>query len=139
MVPNAVSRRRIMSVLFKSFRFATCAILLAGAGCGKQSSRPTSGHALPQPPLVSKAEPGQRGGRFTLALAGNPQTFNPLFAFDAASDSIIRLLFSALVNLDLVTHEPGPGLAESWSVEPDNKTWTFKLRHGVRWSDGTPL
>ena len=27
-------------------------------------------------------------------------------------------------------------LAESWSVTPDQKTWTLKLRQGVRWSDG---
>ena len=30
-------------------------------------------------------------------------------------------------------------MAESWSVEPDHMTWTFKLRHGLRWSDGQPL
>jgi peptide/nickel transport system substrate-binding protein len=127
-----------MTVLSMLLRSAACASLLIAVGCNKSSSR-SSGHELPQPPLISKADAGQRGGRFNLALAGNPQTFNPLFAFDGASDSITRLLFGSLINLDLVTHEAGPGLAESWSVEPDSKTWTFKLRHGVRWSDGTPL
>jgi peptide/nickel transport system substrate-binding protein len=115
-------------------------LVLGLTGCGKQSaSRPGPGHAIPQPPLVSKGEAGQRGGRFTIAIAGSPQTFNPLFAFDGASDAVTRMLFSSLVRLDLVTHEPGPGLAESWSVEPDQKTWTFKLRQGLRWSDGEPL
>jgi peptide/nickel transport system substrate-binding protein len=126
-----------MTVRSMILRSAACASLLVTVGCNKSSSR-APGHALPQPPLVSKTE-GQRGGRFTLALAGNPQTFNPLFAFDGASDSITRLLFGSLVNLDLVTHEPEPGLAESWSVEPDSRTWTFKLRHGVHWSDGAPF
>ncbi|MFW5838039.1 MAG: ABC transporter substrate-binding protein, partial [Desulfovibrionaceae bacterium] len=37
-------------------------------------------------------------------------------------------------NLKLV-----PGLAESWSVSPDKTTWTFKIRNGVRFHDGTPL
>ena len=41
--------------------------------------------------------------------------------------------------MDWTTDQPGPGLAESWSVAPDQKTWTFKLRQGVRWSDGAPL
>lgn len=48
-------------------------------------------------------------------------------------------MVSSLVNLDLVTYQAGPGLAESWSVAPDQKTWTFKLRAGVRWSDGEPF
>jgi peptide/nickel transport system substrate-binding protein len=129
----------MMTLLLSRIRFAGCAVLVAAAGCGKQSASRPAGHALPQPPLAAKSEPGQRGGRFVIALAGNPQTFNPLFAFDGASDAITRLLFGSLVNLDLVNHEPGPGLAEAWSVEPDNKTWTFKLRHGLRWSDGMPL
>src|SRR5262245_4374434 len=121
------------------FRFTAIAALLACTGCGKSTSRPGPGHALPQPPLVSKSDPGQRGGRLVIATAEFPRTFNPLFAFDGASDAITRVLFGSLVNLDLVTHEPGPGLAESWSVAPDRKTWTFKLRQGLRWSDGEPL
>ena len=68
-----------------------------------------------------------------------PQTFNPLLANDAASEEVIRLLFASLVHLDLSTQELGPALAESWTVEPDQKTWTFKLRPGLRWSDGQPL
>ena len=74
-----------------------------------------------------------------IAAATTPKTFNPLLASDSASDGIIRLLFGSLINVNWLTQEPGPGLAESWSVAPDQKTWTFKLRPGVRWSDGEPL
>jgi peptide/nickel transport system substrate-binding protein len=64
---------------------------------------------------------------------------NPLQAGDGLSDNIIRLLHAPLVNLNWLTQEAGPGLAESWSVDSDQKTWTFKLRRGVHWSDGKPF
>ena len=110
------------------------------AGCGK-SSRPTAGaeHALPSSPLVVKGEPGQPGGRLTLGAVSSPRTFNPVLAVDSASDAVIRLLFSSLIRLDWATQQIEPGLAESWSAGPDQRTWTFQLRRGVRWSDGHPL
>ena len=113
-------------------------LILSLTSCGREKRSPAA-HALPPAPLVSKAENGQPGGRFVLASPSSPKTFNPLLALDGASDAVIRLLFSSLVHFDQTTQEPGPGLAESWSVAPDQKSWTFKLREGVRWSDGQPL
>jgi peptide/nickel transport system substrate-binding protein len=116
------------------------ACVLVLAGCGKPGdARPDTGRSLPPSPLVAKCEPGRPGGRFVIAHALGPNTFNPLFATNNAADGITRLLFSSLVNMDAATQEPGPGLAESWSVAADQKTWTFNLRKGVRWSDGQPL
>ena len=121
-------------------RIACFAAVLALVGCGKPESRkPGPAHPLPPSPLIAKAEPGQPGGRFVIPASASPRTFNPLFAFDGASDGIIRLLFASLVRLDWATQQPGPGLAESWSVASDQKTWTLKLRAGVHWSDGAPF
>jgi peptide/nickel transport system substrate-binding protein len=44
-----------------------------------------------------------------------------------------------LLNLDVPSQQTTPGLAESWTNSPDGKTWTFKLRKNLRWSDGEPL
>ncbi len=121
-------------------RLALLGTTLALAGCGQPGApQNTAPHPLPAAPLISRSEPGRRGGRFVIAANASPKTFNPLFAFDSASDNLIRLLFAPLVCMDWVTQQPGPGLAESWSVATDQKTWTFKLRQGVRWSDGEPL
>ena len=109
--------------------------LVAVGGC----SREPQGHPLPEPPRVAACEPGIPGGRIALSLLGNPRTFNPVLGMDAASDGVIRLLFSPLVEMNLESQEVEPGLAESWSVAPDQKTWTFKLRRNLRWSDGEPL
>src|SRR5262249_3782012 len=35
--------------------------------------------------------------------------------------------------------EVEPALAESWTTSKDGRTWTFKLRQGLQWSDGAPL
>jgi peptide/nickel transport system substrate-binding protein len=88
---------------------------------------------------ISECEPGIRGGKLVVALAGEPKTFNPIAAADPASLDILPRLFSGLVRLDVPTQKVLPGSAESWKVEADNKTWTFKLRKGLRWSDGHPL
>jgi len=126
-----------MSTLSRFIQGAVILLLLGCGGCGRSGK--TTGHALPANPLISKGAPGKPGGRFTMATPGSPKTFNPLFASDNVSDSIVRLMVGSLVNVDPANHEPGPGLAESWAVEPDQKTWTFKLRRGTRWSDGQPL
>jgi peptide/nickel transport system substrate-binding protein len=91
------------------------------------------------PPRVVKCDPGVRGGRLVLAEFGDPKTFNPVTANETSSLDIIYKMFDSLVHKDHATQEMTPGLAESWSVAPDQKTWTFKLRKGLRWSDGQPL
>jgi peptide/nickel transport system substrate-binding protein len=118
----------------------SCAAALLGlvtmfAGCSKSPR----GHTLPEPPRVANCGPGIPGGRLVLTVMGSPRTFNPLLDADPASEAVVRLLFSSLVTINLESQEPEPGLAESWSVAPDQKTWTFKLRKNLRWSDGAPL
>ena len=126
-------------MITSSLARAVALVLIPGlTSCGREKHSPAA-HALPPSPLVSKAETGQPGGRFVQASPAGPKTFNPLLALDGGSDAVIRLLFSSLVHFDQTTQEAGPGLAESWSVAPDQKSWTFKLRQGVRWSDGQPL
>jgi peptide/nickel transport system substrate-binding protein len=120
-------------------RVITLAGTLALAGCGRSGHNRNTGHPLPPSPLVNSCESGRAGGRFVIGLSASPKTFNPLFAFDGPSDEITRLLFGSLVSWDQTAQAPRPGLAESWSVAQDGKTWTFKLRPGVRWSDGHPF
>ena len=115
--------------------FAAIGLMLV-SGCNRSVP---SGHPLPANPLITKSTPGRQGGRLVIAASASPKTFNPFSSADAASENIVRLTIGSLVNLDSVNSEPRPGLAEAWKVEPDQKTWTFKLRRGLRWSDGEPL
>ena len=121
-------------------RIAWFASVLALAGCGKTSRSQAQRRASPAAVAAHRQMRARPAGRaFCDRRQRQSQNLQSAVRLDSASDGIIRLLFAPLVNLDLATQQPGPGLAESWSVAPDQKTWTFKLRQGVRWSDGQPF
>jgi len=138
---SRIPYQELITMIARSRPFPICLAFAIGlAGCGRSSSRrPPAAHPLPSPPLVSQGEPGEFGHRLVLASAASPKTFNPLLSLDSGSDIVVRLLFGSLVRFDQSSLEPGPGLAESWTIEPDQKTWTFKLRQGLFWSDGQRL
>ena len=50
-----------------------------------------------------------------------------------------RALFEGLTQIDGDSGAPVPAAAESWNCSDDGRTWTFHLRPGLIWSDGTPL
>jgi len=67
-----------------------------------------------------------------------PSTLDPQISEGVSDSHLERDLYEGLVIVDkdgTVT----PGQAESWSLSPDGTTYTFKLRAGLKWSDGTPL
>ena len=132
----------------KNYFVPTAAVAVAAvmglSGCGQKSENAISekaaaGYPLPDPPVVVNCEPGNPGGKFVVAELGDPKTFNYLIANEASSMDIGRFMFWGLLNFDVPTQTVKPGLAESWTNSPDGKTWTFKLRKNLRWSDGAPL
>ncbi|HEU5423875.1 MAG TPA: ABC transporter substrate-binding protein, partial [Nitrolancea sp.] len=66
-----------------------------------------------------------------------PRTLNPVLAADPLSDELSHLVFDGLVLVDPQTGKPVGDLAETWDISDDRKSYTFHLRPGVRWSDGT--
>jgi peptide/nickel transport system substrate-binding protein len=114
------------------------------AGCDRQQSGASGGNAGAggtgvEPPLVAECEPGVPGGRLILSGFGDPKTFNPITQNETSSGDIIDMMFIGLLEKDEQTQEMRPGLAHRWEVAEDNRTWTFHLRQGLRWSDGQPL
>jgi peptide/nickel transport system substrate-binding protein len=94
---------------------------------------------LPEDVGRSAQPPGQYGGILVLSEASEPTSFNPLVIEDAASSSISSLMLGGLTESDPATQETIPGLAKSWEMSADQKSYIFHLRRGVRWSDGTPF
>lgn len=121
-------------------RRVTCSFLILFlAGCGSEIVSERENHPIPEDADVAGLPPGERGGIFTRAVPGVPATFNPLVAEDVPSTEAITLLLEGLTRYDYAREEVVPGLAKSWDISDDDRTFTFHLRRGVRWSDGHPF
>ena len=79
---------------------------------------------------------GKSGGNLTLVLGDSPQSLNYYGAIDNNLGLISQQLFDGLVEFNYATYKLEPALAESWTISSDGKTYTFKIRQGVKWSDG---
>src|SRR3989442_4795176 len=115
------------------------AATLAAAMAAAQSAPPTLPD-IPHPKVkVEAPEIGKFGGTYIVSSISDPRTFNPIVAQETSSTGVTGAIFEGLVEQNYLTGEIEPGLAESWTTSPDGRTWTFTLRQGVRWTDGTPL
>ncbi|MFI5783668.1 ABC transporter substrate-binding protein [Nocardia sp. NPDC051570] len=85
------------------------------------------------------AGPLQPGGTLRVGLSGNPDCLDPQQSGTAASLTVGRQLVDSLTDQDPVTGALHPWLASHWEVSPDARSFTFHLRPGVTFSDGTPL
>lgn len=68
-----------------------------------------------------------------------PQTLDPQLMTGVPESRLASALFEGLVGLHPETLAPVPGLATHWDASDDGLTWTFHLRPGLTWSDGTAL
>ncbi len=90
--------------------------------------------------LESTAPIGSFGGELVSSTIGEgPKTFNPFNCKDNTSQTMASVMYDGLLTSDPITGQPTPKLAKSFSISPDGKTYTIKLRHGIKWSDGKPI
>ena len=68
-----------------------------------------------------------------------PQELDPHIVTGIPEHHIIVGLLEGLVLKDPQTLEPTPGMAESWEISDDGKTYTFHIRANARWSNGDPV
>ncbi len=80
------------------------------------------------------------GGSITVGLELDIPGLDPLKVgvYDTAAETAAALIFDTLTTLD-DSGKAVPKLAESWTHSDDYKTWTYKLRPGVKFHDGTPF
>lgn len=80
---------------------------------------------------------GASDATFVFGAAGAPASFDPFYASDGETFRITRQIYNNLIEYEEGGAAPGPGLAESWESSEDGLTWTFALREGVTFHDGT--
>ncbi len=88
---------------------------------------------------ATSSSPSATGAMLRVGWLLEPENLNPYIGLLGQDYEIYRLNYDYLVGYDSESFSPEPGLATSWSVSPDQKTWTFKIRQGVKWQDGQPL
>jgi peptide/nickel transport system substrate-binding protein len=81
----------------------------------------------------------KRGGTLTMARPDEPLTFDPFIPSDNGSIYAIAQVCEPLILADATGKGLEPGLAESWEASADGLSYTFKMRPGVKFSNGKPV
>ncbi|KAF1061244.1 ABC transporter substrate-binding protein [Variovorax sp.] len=97
-------------------------------------------------PAAAQAQTGatpRKGGTLIVGLSGEPSVFDPNRQFSYETYRIDKHIYESLVAEDLSRPfkegppDVVPALAESWNISVDATTFTFKLRRGVKFHDGS--
>lgn len=123
-----ISRRNFLKVAGVS----AAALGLAACGGSKSGSTATSGST------AGSTAGGVNTAGFTVQYGSNTETLDP--ALNSAIDgaNTIITIFEPLLLIN-ENNEVIGGQAESWETSEDGLTWTFTMRDGLKWSDGTDL
>ncbi len=89
--------------------------------------------------LVPTVVVAQPAGTLVVGLVAEPVALDPAQVTDLNSNRVGRRVAETLVAFAEGSTQIVPGLAESWTISRDGLQYTFKLRKGVKFHDGTPL
>ncbi|TLM82471.1 ABC transporter substrate-binding protein [Pseudarthrobacter sp. NamE2] len=93
----------------------------------------------PSPDSPSATTPAEPTATFNFGTAAQPLGLDPALSSDVESQRITRQILEGLVGVDQTTGKPTPLLATEWSESNEGRSYTFKLRTGVTFQDGTPF
>jgi len=110
---------------------AAAATLLVPLGCSGRLQGP-------QPTGDSSESTPRRGGTLHLASVNDIRNLDPAGPTDGLASQALTLMFEGLVDFDRESRIV-PGVAESWEIEDEGRTYRFHLRSGVRMHDGGEL
>jgi oligopeptide transport system substrate-binding protein len=89
--------------------------------------------------LLTGCGPSLPPADLVIINGAEPESLDPALALSVEDLRVTLPLFEGLTRNDPVDASPIPGLAESWVVSPDGRTYTFELRTNAAWSTGEPI
>lgn len=81
----------------------------------------------------------KKGGRFTMARNEEPLSLDPIVPSDNGSIWVIYQIFDQLTTVNEGSSGVAPSLAESWEISSDGTVYTFAIKQGVTFHDGSPM
>ena len=126
-----ISRRNFLKVA----GVGAAALGLAACGGSKSGSTATSGTASS---AAGSSTGSVNTAGFTVQYGPNPETLDPSLNSAIDGANTIITIFEPLLIIN-ENNEVIGGQAESWTTSEDGLTWTFTMRDGLKWSDGTDL
>ena len=126
-----ISRRSFLKVA----GVGAAALGLAACGGSKSGSTATSGSASS---AAGSSTGSVNTAGFTVQYGSNPETLDPALNSAIDASNTIITVFEPLLLIN-ENNEVVGGQAESWEASEDGLTWTFTMRDGLKWSDGTDL
>lgn len=122
----------------KKMFFLLISLMVLLAGCnfsGKSSTKPAESEGGDKPAEQSE---GKDENVLNLSLDNDIPDLNQVKTTDAISFAILNNVMEGLFRLD-ENNEPQPAIAESYEKSEDGLTYTFKLKDGIKWSNGDPV
>jgi peptide/nickel transport system substrate-binding protein len=104
------------------------------AACGKSGSS-----GSPAARDEGLKPPAQPTGTLRVAIPGEPNFIDPAAAIEITEIAMTANVYDGLLQWSTEYDKLEPGLASAWEFSPDGKEWSFKLRSGVKFHDGTPF
>ena len=121
---------------------AAAAIAIAACGGSTATQAPATEAPTSAEPGASTPTEGEvkQGGTMVVAIPGDIKRTDPALIDDSNTSYVMQNVMEGLVRLKPgTTGELDPGLAESWELSADGLTYTFKIREGVKFHDGTDV